>query len=211
MADNAADLARAEREDLAAFLETLTPQQWEAQSLCDRWRVRDVVAHMISYDRMATPVLIRRFVEARLDFNKVNEFCLTEMAAYTPEQLLAEFRRHLVPRGLTRRFGGLVALVDGMIHQQDIRRPLGAQREIPRSRLERALPFARIAPPIRALQRVRGLRLIATDVGWVHGRGPVVRGPGEALLLAMAGRAVALPELEGDGLPVLAGRMPELA
>jgi hypothetical protein len=28
------DMARDERADLAAFLETLTPQEWHAQSLC---------------------------------------------------------------------------------------------------------------------------------------------------------------------------------
>jgi len=32
------ELARAEREDFAAFLETLTPQQWEAPTLCDKTR-----------------------------------------------------------------------------------------------------------------------------------------------------------------------------
>jgi len=42
-------LARDERADLAAFLATLSPQQWQAPTLCPRWRVRDVVAHVISY------------------------------------------------------------------------------------------------------------------------------------------------------------------
>jgi len=43
-------LARDERADLAAFLATLSPQQWQAPTLCTQWRVRDVVAHVISYD-----------------------------------------------------------------------------------------------------------------------------------------------------------------
>ncbi|MCW2594461.1 MAG: hypothetical protein JWP39_349, partial [Jatrophihabitans sp.] len=34
----------------------------------------------------------------------------------------------------------------------------------------------------------------------------VVTGPAEALLLAMAGRAVARADLSGDGVAVLAGR-----
>lgn len=43
------DMARAERAELAAFLTTLTLQQWETPSLCAGWSVKEVVAHMISY------------------------------------------------------------------------------------------------------------------------------------------------------------------
>lgn len=43
-------LAGEERADLAAFLSSLTPEQWQAPTLCPGWRVRDVVAHVISYD-----------------------------------------------------------------------------------------------------------------------------------------------------------------
>jgi uncharacterized protein (TIGR03083 family) len=46
------DLARNEREDFAAFLETLSPQQWEAPTLCERWNVRQVAAHAISFDEL---------------------------------------------------------------------------------------------------------------------------------------------------------------
>ena len=35
------------RTDLAGYLETLTPQQWDAPSLCERWKVRDVVGHLV--------------------------------------------------------------------------------------------------------------------------------------------------------------------
>jgi hypothetical protein len=42
--------------------------------------------------------------------------------------------------------------------------------------------------------------LIATDVEWSAGRGLAVRGTGEALLLAMTGRATKISdELEGEG------------
>ena len=35
-----------QRADLADFLDTLTPEQWETPSLCDGWTVRDVAAHV---------------------------------------------------------------------------------------------------------------------------------------------------------------------
>ena len=83
---------------------------------------------------------------------------------------------------------------------------LGAPREIPRERLRAALPFARWAPPIGAWWRARGLRLVAPDLGWSAGRGPEVRGRGEALLMAIAGRSSVAAELTGPGVAVLATR-----
>jgi uncharacterized protein (TIGR03083 family) len=94
-----------------------------------------------------------------------------------------------------------------MIHHQDIRRPLGAPRDIPAERLRAVLEFARSAPPIAAKKRIRGLRLVATDVDWSTGAGPVVEGPGEPLLMAVAGRRGAVDELTGPGQPVLAERI----
>ncbi|MDT7654798.1 MAG: hypothetical protein QOI36_6204, partial [Pseudonocardiales bacterium] len=55
-------LARAERADLADFLATLTPDQWDVPSLCDGWRVRDAVAHMFSFDELSLGGLVGRFV-----------------------------------------------------------------------------------------------------------------------------------------------------
>lgn len=53
----------------------------------------------------------------------------------------------------------------------------------------------------------RGLRLVATDIDHAVGGGPEVRGPAEALILAGSGRPAGLPELEGDGVRVLAVRI----
>ena len=62
-------------------------------------------------------------------------------------------------------------------------------------------------PAAVAKRRTTGLRFEATDVPWSWGRGPTVRGPGEALLMTMLGRAQPLPELDGDALPVFEARV----
>ena len=59
----------------------------------------------------------------------------------------------------------------------------------------------------RRPKRIRGLTLAATDLDWTTGDGLTVQGPGEALLMAMAGRPAALPELSGPGTPTLAERI----
>jgi hypothetical protein len=114
---------------------------------------------------------------------------------------------HLQPRGLPAALGGRVALTEGLIHHQDIRRALGAQRAIPPERLLPALRIALIAPDIGGLWRYRGLRLVATDLGFSAGIGPEVRGTAEALLMTMAGRRGVVSELSGPGQPKLARRL----
>ena len=200
-------LAVDERTDFAAFLETLTPRQWDAPTLCDDWRVRDVVAHVVSYDDLSTTAAVGRIVRAGFSLRKANHARLAELAGLSPDEIMATVRRNIEPRGLTAVAGARVALTDGLIHHQDIRRPLGLPREIPPERLHRVLGFAMTAPPLGARRRVRGLRLVATDLDWTHGDGPEVRGPAEPLLLASAGRRGAVEELSGDGQSILAGRI----
>jgi len=200
------ELARAEREDFARFLETLTPQQWEAPTLCDKWNVRQVAAHAISFDELSGGQLVGRFVKGLLIVDRINDVGIADYADRSPEQLVALIREYAHPHGLTAGFGGRIALTDNMIHQQDIRRALDLPRTIPAERLRTALDFSLYAPTIRGAWRARGVRLVADDSDWSHGKGAEVRGPGEALLMAMAGRRDALKDLSGPGMTDIAQR-----
>src|SRR5215208_5794275 len=197
-------MARDEREAFATLLEGLTPQQWESPTLCKGWRVRDVVAHVVGYDPLSRLQLLRRMTKGLVTRGGANTVGVAEYASRSPEELTALMRQYAVPRGLTAGFGGRIALTDGMIHQQDIRRPMGISRTIPAEALRTALDFSLFAPRIRGAWRGRSVRLVATDLDWTHGKGPEVRGSGEALLMAMAGRRVALDELDGPGKAKLA-------
>jgi uncharacterized protein (TIGR03083 family) len=201
-------LAQDDRADLADFLDGLAPEQWAAPTLCHKWSVHDVVAHIISYDDLGPVGFVGRFAAGRFNPDAANQVGVDQYAKLSPDELLAELRGHLRPAGLTARFGGRIGLVDGLIHHQDIRRALGAARKVPTERLSAALPFAKVAPPIRAFSRIRGLRLVATDIDWSTGSGPIVEGPAEPLLMAMAGRSNAVDELTGPGQLTLVGRMP---
>ncbi len=197
-------MARDEREELAVLLEGLTPEQWDSPTLCDLWRVRDVAVHTVSYDELDPAALVGRFLKGRLSVDRINALGVAEFADRAPEEIAAFVRGHLEPRGLATGFGGMIAVADGMIHQQDIRRVVGISRTIDPERLRAVLDFARYAPLIRGAWRARGVRLVATDLNWAHGRGPEVRGTGEALLMAIAGRRAALSDLEGPGKAKLA-------
>jgi uncharacterized protein (TIGR03083 family) len=133
-----------------------------------------MVAHMFSYEELSTFGLVGRFLGGGLMFDRVNARGLAAYANRTLDDLITLARNNLQPRGLTARFGGRIALTDGTIHHQDIRRPLGLPREIPPQRLAVVLDFAKTAPTISAAKRIRGVTLTATDLDWTTGEGPVV-------------------------------------
>jgi uncharacterized protein (TIGR03083 family) len=201
---DAMQMARAEREEFAALLEGLTPQQWESPTLCQGWRVRDVVAHVIGFDPLSRVQLVRWMAKGLVTRGGSNAVEVAAYRAKSTEELKALVRRYAVPRGITAGFGGRIALTDGMIHQQDIRRPLGIPRTIPAEPMRIALDFTLTAPRLLGAWQARGVRLVATDLDWSHGKGQEVRGSGEALLMAMAGRSAALDDLEGPGKAKLA-------
>jgi uncharacterized protein (TIGR03083 family) len=200
------DLARDEREDFADFLAGLTPEQWDSPSLCAGWSVRDVAAHCVSFEGLTPGALTVRFLRGRLQTDRINALAVADLADRSNGQLITILRDNAQPHGLGAGFGGRIALTDNMIHQQDIRRPLGLARTIPVERLRVALDFVRFAPTIRGAWQVRGVRLVANDLDFSSGRGPEVRGTGEALLMIMAGRSDAMADLDGPGVPKLAGR-----
>ncbi len=205
------DLVAAERRDLLALLRELSPAEWETPSLCAGWQVRDVVAHLVGYEGRTPRQMLDLAVRGRFVPDRMNAVGVRELAGRTPEELVRRLADHLEPTGPAALFGGRVGITDGVIHHQDIRRAVGRPRAVPAERLLPALSFALTAPPLRGAWRARGTRLVAEDVGWTHGRGPEVRGPGEAVLMAMAGRRDALRDLRGAGVDRLADRLPRVS
>jgi uncharacterized protein (TIGR03083 family) len=196
-------LAEEERTDLLELLQDLSDEQWNAPSLCTQWRVRDVATHIVSYDELSTPTTVGTFIRGGLRINAVNAVALQRYRDLEPSAVIDLLARNLRPSGLPSGFGGGIALTDGTIHHQDIRRALKLPRTIPAHRLAPVLDFALGAPTLRAKRNAKGLSLTATDVDWRSGKGQEVSGPGEALLMAIAGRPDPLDELTGPGLATL--------
>lgn len=208
------ELVVAERTDLLTLLETLPPDQWETPSLCAGWRVRDVAAHLVSATDYRVVDVLVGLVRHRGDFDAfMGPYGRKRGSAPVPD-ILRAFRAAVPSRRTPPRTPPATVLVDTVVHHQDIRRPLDLPRTVPAERLVRCLEHVHAqdltgGPGGRFVggRRVEGLRVSATDVGWAAGAGPVVEGPGEALLLAMTGRPAALPELAGPGLPTLVARV----
>ena len=200
-------LATDERRDLADLLDTLTPEQWHEPSLCHGWSVRDAVAHVVSYEELGYLGLAALFARTRFRPGVANQVRLDAHRDRGPDELTALLRAHLEPRGLTAGMGGGIGLADCVVHHQDIRRPLGLHRRVPDDRLIEALDITLRAPTLPSRRNARGLHLIATDIDWQHGSGSELTGPGEALLMGLAGRGAALGDLSGPGLGTLRDRL----
>jgi len=100
------DMVRSEREDLANMLSELAPNQWEHRTLCSRWRVRDVAAHVISYDDLTVlQILKRRVLDAHGSMNQFNAICINDYPHLTTAELVGLIHRRARPRGYMAALG----------------------------------------------------------------------------------------------------------
>ena len=200
----------AEDRDFVAYLRTLDDADWEKPSLCDGWRVRDVVGHILYGNELKLWTLPWKLGRYGFSSDRSgSHYSIARAQGRSPQQLVTEFENRNAWAGTCRVFPPKMVLIDRLVHHQDIRRALGHQREVPADRLVASLDATpRTGGVFRAQRRTKGLRFEATDVDWSWGSGPTVRGPGEALLLTMLGRAQPLPELDGEGAPAFASRVP---
>jgi len=207
-------LIAAERRELADFLGTLAPADWEVPSLCPAWRVRDVVAHVV-YGPIEPPAETLVGV-ARSGF-RINRAVAESARRWGREEPAALVRRlreivddQRSPLFVTRTH----VLADLVVHELDVRRPLRRSRPLsPDAFRITADLLANVGGPLGVVfahsprRTVQGLRLVAEDLDWTRGDGPEVRGSAEALLLAITGRPVERGELTGPGASELLDRI----
>jgi uncharacterized protein (TIGR03083 family) len=195
-----------ERRLLADDLAAVPELDWQTPSLCAEWTVHDVLAHLLSAAKMTPPKFFANFAWAGFNFDRFAARQVAAEGAGGPSATLAAFRsateRSSAPPGPTDTWLGEV-----IVHAEDIRRPLGIKHQYPEAALTRALAFySRSNTIIGGRDRVAGLTLTASDIGFSLGTGPTVEGPALALVLAATGRSSALDELTGPGVEQLRQR-----
>ncbi len=196
-----------ERKALAAELAGLRDDQWDRASLCDRWSVRDVLAHMTATAEMTGPRFFAKLIGSGFSMTRLQTKDIARSRGATPADTLAAFERRVDtttgPPGPAETMLG-----ETIVHAEDIRRPLGIAHTYPLDAVVRVADFYKASNLIiGAKRRIAGVELRATDTEWAHGAGPTASGPMLALVLAMTGRQAALRDLTGDGVAVLADRM----
>lgn len=196
----------AERGALADDLTALTPAQWDTPSLCAKWTVRDVVAHLSATASMTPAKFFAGMARAGFSFSKFSRGQLDKHRGPDPAATLADFRG--VQHSTSAPPGPKVSwLGEIVIHGADIRRPLGIPHTYPPEAVRQVIDFYKGSNMLSgAKTRIAGLSLRATDDDWQHGQGEPVEGPLLSLLLAMTGRAAACGDLTGPGVATLRNR-----
>jgi uncharacterized protein (TIGR03083 family) len=192
--------AHAERAALADDLAGLDDVQWAKPSLCGRWVIEEVVAHLTAAASIGPLRWFASVLGARFDFELHNDRRLAEHRGGTPAETLERFRGVLTsttsPLGPTAAFLGEV-----IVHAQDIRRPLGLPRTPSVDAVRSVAEFyARRDFTVPSRSAIKGLRLEANDGSFATGTGPLVSGTTLALTMAMAGRGAYCDDLEGPGV-----------
>lgn len=180
----------AERRALAEVLGTLDDTQWSHESLCVGWTVHDVAAHVIAHPQIRARHLAG--MAARNPGRGYNAMLYREVkrlgARETRESILADFERYDGSRRHVPVVTATEALIDVLVHTQDILRPLGLAHEMPPVAAAVAGDRARFLARLMGWRAAREVRLVATDTDWVRGDGPTVRGPMQELLMLCTGR-----------------------
>ena len=196
----------AERKALAADLQGLTDDQWSAASLCGRWTVRDVTAHMTATAKITPPAFVAKLAASGFKLERLQDKDIAVERGSSPADTLARFEA--VVNSVKHPPGPVESwLGETIVHSEDIRRPLGIRHQYPADAVLQVADFyAGSNLIIGAKRRIDGLTLRATDASWSHGSGPEVSGPVLSLVMAMTGRQAALDDLTGDGVATLRNR-----
>lgn len=179
-----------ERLAFADILEGLSDTDWELDSLCGQWQVRDVAAHVAMQSRNTLGRLVIDLARSRGSVNgMIRDSAIRHSRVRTTGELVADVRATVGSRFTPIGTGPVDQLNDILVHTQDVAVPLQISHEMPsdaaRVALERvwAKPF-----PFYARKHLAGYTLRATDAEWEVGDGPLVTGPAAALLMLATGR-----------------------
>lgn len=199
------DLLAGERRALADLLESLTPEQWRARTLCPAWDVHGMAAHLVVPTEFSTREMVGGMVRARGNPDRLAVAMAARRAELSSVELVERLRAGAASTTAPPIVGLLGPYTDTLVHGEDIRVPLGIADDRSPQRWVPVLDFL-MSPRARVgflpSPRPR-LTYAATDLTWTGGAGPRVEAPAAALALALMGRTPRLAELVGPGRDVL--------
>jgi uncharacterized protein (TIGR03083 family) len=197
-----------QRRRLVELLEDLSGEEWNHPSLCERWTVRQVAAH-VALQNTSWAMMPRGVLDMIRSggMNGAIHAVACRHALAPTDQIITEIRDRI---GVWRPLPTLTYLesaIDYLVHPQDIAIPLGRRIDVPTDVATVAAQRLWTSPRMfHARRRLAGYRLVATDTDWTAGHGAEVTGPIRALLLLLTGRPALLADLSGPGTSALQAR-----
>jgi uncharacterized protein (TIGR03083 family) len=179
----------AHRHAFGEVLAELSDADWDRPSLCEGWRVREVVAHMSMPFRYGGRQFLAEMVRSRGNFARMADR-VARRDAQAPNARLLEGWRTNADNPWSPPGGGLEgALTHDVVHGLDVTIPLGIQHLASEPTLRVVLDQATTPRSLKHFGvALAGIRLVADDLDWTFGDGEPLRGAAHHLLMVLMGR-----------------------
>lgn len=188
--DHLQPLVAAECLALARVLEGLGPAEWDTPSLCEGWRVREVVAHLTMPARYGEEAFMAELRDCEFDFTRLSNRVATRDAELPTGELVSQLRSDVMQRWTPPGGGYAGALNHVVVHGLDVTVPLGRPRVATDETVRTVLDgLAGGGGHAHFGIGIEGQQLVATDIRWTYGEGPARRGTAQDLVLHLTGRS----------------------
>jgi uncharacterized protein (TIGR03083 family) len=182
---------------LADLLAAAPTDAWDLPSLCEKWQVRHVVAHVTMPARLTPEQYGAEMAAAGGDFGVLSDTVALRDGALPVADLLAALRSPALHAWQPPGGGAVGALTHAVVHSLDVTVALERPAVAPTAAVVAVLDRLAAADGTWFGVDLSGVRLEAADTGWSRGTGDVVRADSGALLALLSGRT--LPD--GRALP----------
>lgn len=174
----------------AALLDPLPDEAWDRPSLCEGWRVREVVAHVTMPARFTPEQFGAELANSGGDFQKLSDGLATRDADLPVAEHLANLRSTTLATWEPPGGGAIGALNHAVVHSLDATLALGQPAAPPADALRVILDDQVGGGSERFGVDPGERRFVATDLEWAWGEGRRVVGSAGELIALLTHRTL---------------------
>jgi uncharacterized protein (TIGR03083 family) len=175
---------------LADLLASAPAETWDAPSLCEKWQVRHVIAHVTMPARLTPEQFGAEMAAAGGDFNVLSDTVAARDASRPEADQLDALRSRVLHEWQPPGGGAAGALSHAVIHSLDITIAVDRPAVAPNEAVVAVLDQLAAANGAWFGVDLTGVRLEATNTDWSTGSGEVVRADGGQLVALLSGRTL---------------------
>jgi uncharacterized protein (TIGR03083 family) len=163
---------------------------WDAPSLCEKWLVRHVIAHVTMPARLTPERFGAEMAAAGGDFTTMSNAVAARDASMPVADLLDQLRSSRLHEWQPPAGGAAGALNHAVIHSLDVTVSLDRPPAAPAGSVSAVLDQLTTANGTLFGVDLAGVRLEATDTDWCWGQGRLVRADSGSLVALVSGRTL---------------------
>lgn len=175
---------------LADLLAAAPADTWDAPSLCEKWSVRHVIAHVTMPARLTAEQFGAEMAAAGGNFTVLSDTVAARDASLPVAELLGQLRSPGLHAWQPPGGGAAGALTHAVVHSLDVTIALDRPAVAPGEALSAVLDQLAGADGTLFGVDLTDVRLEATDTAWSRGSGRFLSADSGALVALLSGRAL---------------------